>query len=1025
MKALWRWSAAVCAVVLLGGAAPAGAQYFGRNKVQYKDFRFEVLKTTHFDVYFYPEERQAAQQAAEMAERWYARYARIFEHQLTGRQPLILYASHPDFEQTNAIPGDLGEGTGGVTEPLKRRIVLPLGGPLNESDHVIGHELVHAFQYDITSVGERPGMGVGPGSGLERLPLWFVEGMAEYLSLGPVDPNTTMWMRDAASRDKMPRIRDLTNPKYFPYRWGQALWAYLTGRWGDHLVASMLRSAAITGDVNGTLQRATGLTSDELSRQWQQALRESAAAVRQHTRPVSDYGRVLEKGQNEIAGLNVSPAVSPDGRRMMFLSQRSLLSVDLYLADARTGKVLKKVINTAVDPHFSSLEFIYSAGAWAADSRHFVFSVVRSGQPALVVLDVDADRTDKEIPFPDLGEIFSPTWSPDGQRIAFSALVGGLTDLFVYDLRSGTTRRLTSDAYADLQPAWSPDGRSLAFVTDRFSTRLSTLDIGNYQLALMDLATGAITPVPGGSAGKNINPQWTADGSLLFVSDRTGTSNIYRTQVDGVGALQVTNITTGVSGITAISPAISYAPGPQRLLFSVYEDDKYNIYSTESPAALAGHPPVSLEGLNAAKLPPQRRISDQLLALQDNPTIGLPAARDPKIAPYRAHLSLDAAGQPYVGVGVDPYGAFAGGGISLFWSDMLGNYNLGTAVQVNSGFGGFGDVFRNSGGLLSFTDLSHRWNWGVTAGQMPYLAGGFATGIANTSNGAVGVQQTTLFRQVERTAVGVAAYPFNTAQRLEFTAGFSNISFDQEVETIQFDPVTGNVLSDQTQTSSLGRPLNLGTASAAFVSDTSAFGATSPIAGERYRLQVSPTFGTLRFNSVLADYRRYFMPVSFYTLAARVLHYGRYGSGAQDPRMIPLYLGYPELVRGYDFNSFGPGECSPSATSACPEFDRLLGSRMLVGNLEFRFPLLRPFGVSQRMYGPVPVEVGVFADAGVAWNQGEKPKWFGGQRQGVTSAGFVARVNVLGFVVAQIDYARPFQRTGRGWVWQFNLSPGF
>jgi outer membrane protein assembly factor BamA len=188
---------------------------------------------------------------------------------------------------------------------------------------------------------------------------------------------------------------------------------------------------------------------------------------------------------------------------------------------------------------------------------------------------------------------------------------------------------------------------------------------------------------------------------------------------------------------------------------------------------------------------------------------------------------------------------------------------------------------------------------------------------------------------------------------------------------------------------------------------------------------VSPTFGSINFNSVLADYRRYFMPVPFYTLAARVLHYGRYGSGAEDNRLIPLYLGYPELVRGYDFNSFGAGECTPNATSACPEFDRLLGSRMLVGNLEFRFPLLRPFGVGQRMYGPVPIEVGAFADAGVAWNRGEKPKWFGGQRQGVTSAGFVARVNVLGFVVAEFDFARPFQRTGRGWVWQFNLSPGF
>src|SRR3989442_710555 len=119
------------AVLLLGAltlAPSLSAQYFGRNKVEYDDFKFSVLKTEHFDVYFYPTERAAANQAGRMAERWYARYSQLLGYKLRGRQPLILYASHPEFEQTNAIAGDLGEGTGGVTEVLKRRIVLPLGG---------------------------------------------------------------------------------------------------------------------------------------------------------------------------------------------------------------------------------------------------------------------------------------------------------------------------------------------------------------------------------------------------------------------------------------------------------------------------------------------------------------------------------------------------------------------------------------------------------------------------------------------------------------------------------------------------------------------------------------------------------------------------------------------------------------------------------------------------------------------------------------------------------------------------------
>ena len=114
-------------------------------------------------------------------------------HDLSGRQPLILYANHPQFRQTNAIPGGIGEGTGGVTEVFKRRIVLPFAGPIAETDHVLGHELVHAFQYDITGTNVSSGV-----AGALGLPLWFIEGMAEYLSLGPVDPLTAMWDRQQA-----------------------------------------------------------------------------------------------------------------------------------------------------------------------------------------------------------------------------------------------------------------------------------------------------------------------------------------------------------------------------------------------------------------------------------------------------------------------------------------------------------------------------------------------------------------------------------------------------------------------------------------------------------------------------------------------------------------------------------------------------------------------------------------------------------------------------------------------------------
>jgi outer membrane protein assembly factor BamA len=280
-------------------------------------------------------------------------------------------------------------------------------------------------------------------------------------------------------------------------------------------------------------------------------------------------------------------------------------------------------------------------------------------------------------------------------------------------------------------------------------------------------------------------------------------------------------------------------------------------------------------------------------------------------------------------------------------------------------------------------------------------------------------------RQVERRGSAIASYAFNAAQRFEVSAGVANISFDQQTETTLFDPTTGDVISTQRDVVPGSDPLTLGQFSAAIVYNTAIYGPTSPIAGQSYRLQVAPTTGTMSFTSVLADFRRYVMPVPFYTLAARAVHFGRYGRNAQHPLLAPAYLGYPELVRGYDIYSYDPAECRPSPTSSCPAFDQLIGSRVLVGGLELRFPLLRPFGVTQRMYGPVPVEVGLYYDAGVAWNEGEKPTFAGGQRKGVTSAGVTVRARLFGLLITEFDFSRPFQRPGKGLVFQFTISPGF
>jgi outer membrane protein assembly factor BamA len=185
---------------------------------------------------------------------------------------------------------------------------------------------------------------------------------------------------------------------------------------------------------------------------------------------------------------------------------------------------------------------------------------------------------------------------------------------------------------------------------------------------------------------------------------------------------------------------------------------------------------------------------------------------------------------------------------------------------------------------------------------------------------------------------------------------------------------------------------------------------------------VSPTFGTINYTSALADFRQYYMPVRPVTIAARVMHYARYGSGGEDPRLYPLFLGYADFVRGYDYGSFSASECG--AGGGCPVFDRLLGSRMLVANLEARAPLLGLFG-RKDLYGPIPVEIGAFFDAGVAWDSASKPRLFGGDRDFAKSIGATTRVNILGFAVLQVDWVKPLDRPGKKPFFQFNLLSGF
>ena len=1018
--------------------ASVSAQYFGRNKVQYETFDFRILKTPHYDIHFYPEEGDAVEDAARMGERWYERFARLFQHEFEQPKPIILYADHPDFQQTNTLSGQLSEGTGGVTESLKNRVIMPLTGSYADTDHVLGHELVHAFQFNLAEA--RSGAGI---RGFTLLPLWVVEGIAEYLSVGREDPLTAMWMRDAIRRGDMPTIRDLSSGKYFPYRFGQAFWAYVGGRYGDDAIVDIFRRSLRVG-WEPALGQVLNTSSDSLSVDWWEAVQAEYLPLMAGRQAPGEAGALLLAPSTGAGSQNVSPSVSPDGSRVAFLSEKDLFGIDLFLADARTGEIQKKLVSANADPHFDALRFIDSAGDWSPDGSQFVFAVFADGDNELAIVDVESGDIARKIKLDGIGAITSPAWSPDGQHIAFSGLSGGVSDIYTWDVTTGALRQHTDDRNADLQPTWSPDGATIAFVSDRGApTDFEILQYSKPQIAFLDVASNRVTVLDMFGEVKHINPQYAPDGrSLFFVSDQDGFSDIYQYTFDSGDVRRITQLQTAVSGITGMSPTMSVARNAGTILFTVFDEFEFHVYSLQAGEADAGGQTITPSDTPqpGRLLPPARPArTSRIAGYLDDPIVGLAPTGTylaENAVEYDSSLSLDYVGQPSLGVGTDRFGNYAAGGASAFFSDMLGNRSLGVMVQAQ---GSFKDV----GGQAFYVNQAKRLNWGVNGGRIPFLYG--FEGLSRNAGGGLDVNR--ILQRIYLTQANLmTAYPFSTTRRVEANVGVQRISFDTEEQIFHYNAFNEFVNFERNsidcQTALLARncdAITLASASIALVGDNSFGGFTSPVSGGRYRLEVGQSLGSKNFTSVVADYRRYLSPVTNLTFAARGLHFGRYGKNLDPDRLTasiqPYFLGYETFIRGYSFESLDADECAatqldPGAVSGtCPAFDRLFGHRLGVVNLEVRVPLLgtERFGVLNFPY--LPTEVFAFADAGVAFNSLDEVNFdfvrSGGQRVPVFSTGFGARFNIFGILILESYWAHPFQRPDKGSHWGFVLSQGW
>jgi Tol biopolymer transport system component len=1052
--------------ILLCGARLDAQQYFGMNQVQYKHFDWRVIETEHWLVHYYPEERAGAMEAARMAERSYARLSKVMDHQFREKKPIILYASRSEFGQSN-VNGDLGEGVGGATDPLRQRMILPLTGDLGSFEHVLTHEMVHEFQFDIFARGKA-------GANLQTLsqvdpPLWFMEGMAEYLSIGPEHILTDTWVRDAAVNGTLPTIEQMTEhpDKYFPYRYGEALWEYVGERWGDAAIGEIMQNATTLG-IARAFQRQLGLTLHELSDDWRESVNAKYLPQAANLDRPQTFAQTLLSEKKTGGQIFLAPALSTDGTRIAFLSNGSVkrgeVFIDLWLGDARTGKRIKRLVESTTNPNFEELRLLYSQSSFSNDGRTLAFTAQREGKDVLYLMDVASASVKKRLDLP-VDAVWSPTWSPDDKQIAFSGTVGGITDLYIVNADGSGLRQLTDDKYGDLQPAWSPDGRQIAFASDRGpETNLAILKFGKWQISVMNLDNGSITVLPG-QDGLNLNPQWAPDGrEVAFVSDRTGIPNVFLYDFTTKEHYQITNVLGGVSAITEYSPAISWSRGADRLAFTYYERGDYTVWTVDNPRALkrtafrpgAATPAVAAapaanapqtafdstlgaqpgEPTSTYRAPSGTRQSSVLPAqevavadlpasigtLMSDPLFGLPDTARFKERPYHATFHPDYIADPSVGY-TPSYGGMFAGGTAFVFSDLLGNHQLAVAGNV---YGRLSDASV----FVGYANLSHRWQYTTGLAQDPvYVPVSGFQGASPDNPNAIRLQ-TDYFRYVIRNVFLTTQYPFSRFSRVEVGTQFNSIA-QGIVHVFQDCSIAGYCTDIQFKNDSLKlKTLNYITPTTAFVSDNTLFGNTGPIMGRRMRFQASQNLGNVNFADFLVDYRRY-DPIIFNTLTFATRFLSSISLG-RDEDFFPKYIGRPDFVRGYDRANFNFYDCTSiiGGQSQCNNA-QLAGSRVAVFNEELRFPIIRRFDIGSS-FGLPPVDGLIFYDAGLAWSKGQTPHLGNApvgnnpniDRYPLASWGGGLRVNLFNLAVLRWDYARPMVG-GRKPNWTFSLGASY
>ncbi len=743
----WLGGAALTLAVLAGSAgAQSFAPYYGKNKVKYDKLDWQVYRSPHFEIYYYPEFEQELGRIVSYAESAYERISNELKHEISFAIPMIVYKTFSEFAQTNLFPMEIPEGVLAFAEPVRTRLVLPIDEPPDKLMELITHELTHIFEFDIIP---RPLIR-------QAVPLWVDEGLAEYMSQDSWESMDLMKVRDAAVTDQLPSSQELnTQFSRAPYDFGKSLFEFMEERFGKEGIRQFLfalRKSVLGGVGSEVYQQAFRMDEEEFNRQYRKWLKERFKPFRDKEIP-EDYSRNLSPDPRKgryVAALSAAPSPSREMLAVMSYNMRDG-ELDVVLLSAKDGSVIKN-LTPGYTGHFEYIPltgegaFLGRMLAWTPDGDHVAFFGRYKKRRALILVNVLTAEVDRRYVM-SLDQASFPEFGSEGKYLYFSGLRDGVSDIWRLDLETEELANMTKDRFADKFPVISPDGKWL-----HYCRRVS----GNEKIYRLNLENPDEKEQMTFGTFDDVGPTFSADGKYLFYSSNED-DNIYNVRsldLETGDILQYTDVLGG-----NFAPAIVIGENDsEQIIFTSYYKSEYGLYR------------LSMDN-------PVKEIPADQIARTEGPVIDFVPPVLHQVIPENKRkkgtfekMYID--GAPPISVGVTSGGDFYGGtGISF--SDVLGDKNFTfMAISVRE--------FRTYSG--SFTNLS---------GRLQYSLQGFDSTsffFASPYSYSYSIDRNELGTIRQSGGIISAFYPLDRFKRIQFSAGiirqrsgFQNACLDPEV----------------------------------------------------------------------------------------------------------------------------------------------------------------------------------------------------------------------------------------------------